>query len=184
MYTIACTGHRNSKIGGYSINPTATYIYRWIAIQLIKLLQEHEQINCISGMAIGVDQIFASVVNVIKQKYPEKIRLTCALPYENHGSNWPLESQQYHQTILSLADEVKVVSEGSYAIWKLLERDRWMVDNCDLLLGVWNGDKSGGTYQTIKYAQSINKDIIFINDKKLKAFINITNKLVEIYNGK
>ena len=36
-----------------------------------------------------------------------------------------------------------------------------MVDHCDVLLAVWDGKKIGRTWLTVKYAQSIGKEIIF-----------------------
>ncbi len=46
------------------------------------------------------------------------------------------------------------------------KRNKWMVDNCDLLIAVWNGT-SGGTANCVNYAKSINKQIIIINPNSL-----------------
>jgi len=35
-----------------------------------------------------------------------------------------------------------------------------MVDDCDIVMGVWDGVENGGTYYTLKYAQDNNKEII------------------------
>jgi len=145
MFRVALTGHRPEKIGGYSVNPVATHIYRWITVQLVSLLKEHNQIECISGMALGSDTLFASVVLMLKKKFPDDIRLIAALPYKDHGSNWPNKSKEIHDRILKSADTIHIVCEGDHSNWKLLERDEWMVDNCDVLLAVWNGKKTGGT---------------------------------------
>jgi len=179
MLKIALTGHRPNKLAGYKTNPVATYIYRWIAIQLVKLLKENEKIECISGMALGCDTIFAAVTMLLKQKYPDDVKLTVALPYEDHGSNWPDVSKKYHDKIVKSADTIELVCSGSYSNWKLLKRDEWMVDHCDVLLAIWNGKKDGGTWHTIKYAQSKNKPIIFINEKKLNSFVDVANKIEE-----
>ena len=37
------------------------------------------------------------------------------------------------------------------------ERNEYITDKCDLLLVVWNGKKSGGTYNTFMYAKGRNK---------------------------
>jgi len=50
-----------------------------------------------------------------------------------------------------------------YSIDKMQKRNEWMVDNCDLLIAVWNEDKSGGTYNCIQYAKSVNKEVIYVN---------------------
>ena len=45
------------------------------------------------------------------------------------------------------------------------KRDRYMVDNCDVLLAVWDGIKDGGTWRTIQYAMKKKKNIIFIDEE-------------------
>ena len=41
-------------------------------------------------------------------------------------------------------------------------RNKYMVDNSDLLLAVWNG-KKGGTANTVKYARKKEKEVVIIN---------------------
>ena len=41
-------------------------------------------------------------------------------------------------------------------------RNRWMVDNSDLVLAVFDGKKEGGTWNCVKYAKSKNKEIVVI----------------------
>ena len=45
----------------------------------------------------------------------------------------------------------------------MLARNKYMVDCSDIVLAVWNGGKKGGTWQTIKYANSKNKKIDIIH---------------------
>ena len=42
------------------------------------------------------------------------------------------------------------------------KRNRYMVDKSDIILAIWNGEKSGGTWNTIEYAQKKGKKIIYI----------------------
>ena len=44
-----------------------------------------------------------------------------------------------------------------------------MVDNCDLLLAVWDGVEAGGTWLTVNYARKIGKPIVYYNFKKEKV---------------
>ena len=46
-----------------------------------------------------------------------------------------------------------------------------MVDKSDLVIAVWNGKESGGTWNTIQYAKSKGKKIHFI---LLNQLIDIT----------
>ena len=45
-----------------------------------------------------------------------------------------------------------VVCDGGYAGWKFTRRDEWLVDACDLLLALWDGDPKTGTGHTVRYA--------------------------------
>lgn len=51
------------------------------------------------------------------------------------------------------------------------KRNRYMVDKSDLVIAVWNGKESGGTWNTIQYAKSKGKKIHFI---LLNQLIDIT----------
>lgn len=150
---VAFTGHRPDKIGGYTL-PNATYIH--ICQQLEKTLKELQPEKAISGMALGVDQYAASVC--IKLGIP----FIAAIPFSGQEKAWPEKSQRAYQALLSKAAEKIIVCDGGYAASKMQLRNEWMCDNCDTLIAVWDGT-AGGTANCVKYAQSINRDIIFIN---------------------
>ena len=40
-------------------------------------------------------------------------------------------------------------------------RDRYMVNNCDVLIAVWDGIEKGGVWETVEYARAIGKPIIY-----------------------
>ena len=42
-------------------------------------------------------------------------------------------------------------------------RNRYMIDNCDVLFAVWNGLQTGGTAYTIRYAYKLNKKVEILN---------------------
>ncbi|MDO4549571.1 MAG: putative molybdenum carrier protein [Clostridia bacterium] len=42
-------------------------------------------------------------------------------------------------------------------------RNRYMVDNSDALMAVWDGKPTGGTAYTVNYAHSQGKQVIIIN---------------------
>ncbi len=42
------------------------------------------------------------------------------------------------------------------------KRNEWMVDNCDMLVAVWDGT-DGGTYNCIDYAKRMKKPRILID---------------------
>ena len=73
-------------------------------------------------------------------------------------------------------------------------RNKYMVDNSDMVIACWNGDCIGGTWNTIRYAMNNNKIIICINPEDLsikvfkdgkwkklnRAMMNINNKITKI----
>ena len=76
---------------------------------------------------------------------------------------------QEEQKILSKAKDIKFISEvytGNRVYWF---RDKYMVDNCDLLLAVWDGIEAGGTWLTVNYARKIGKPIVYydFNEEKI-----------------
>lgn len=158
---IGCTGHRpdklpNKQIGYMLPNP----VYIKICQETEKLLLELKPEKCISGMALGYDQYFANIC--IKLKIP----FIAAIPFEGQEMAWPEKSRKIYHKLLSSASEKIIVSSGGYAKEKMQIRNEWIVNNCNKLLACWDGS-NGGTSNCVKYAQSINKDILFINPKKL-----------------
>lgn len=152
---VAFTGHRPDKLGGYKL-PNDTYIK--VCRDIDKALRELKPDKVITGMALGVDQWAAMIA------YKLKIPFIAAIPFENQESNWPEKSQRAYRLLRKLAIEEVIVSPGSYSIDKMQTRNVWMVDNCNKLIAVWDGSK-GGTSNCVKYAESIDRDIYYINPR-------------------
>lgn len=148
--TIAGTGHRPNKLGGYS--QEAFDDLKIIA----RMYLESEKIisKVISGMAIGWDQALAQAA------IDANIPLVAAIPFQGQESVWNDSSKEYYQYLLENSSEIVYVSSGEFSNEKMQIRNRWMVNNCDLLVAMWNGDTSGGTYNCIQYAKSQKRRII------------------------
>lgn len=146
---IVCgTGHRPDKLGGYGddVSDRLRSLAR-------KSLEELQPAKVISGMALGWDTALAWGA------YDLGIPLLAAVPFEGQESRWPQRSQKIFKELIQLADEVFVVSPGSYAAWKMQVRNEWMVNNSDTVLALWNGT-DGGTANCVRYAQRKDKPII------------------------
>lgn len=136
---IAVTGHRPNRIFGREQD-----IENWIRKEL-------KRINCIeaySGMAQGTDQIFAKIAEELG------IPLICCYPYKRYSFH--LEEEEINVK----AKDVRFISDA-YSKQSFWIRDKYMVDNCDLLFAVFDGVKNGGTWITVKYAEKIGKPIIY-----------------------
>lgn len=155
--TICATGHRPNKLYGYNLMDP-----RWISLKgkMKQLLISNQCNEAISGMALGVDTIFALAVLELKQQgYP--IKLHCAIPCRHHSSKWRDESIAMYSEILHQADKIVLVSDEEYQPWVMQKRNEYMVDLSDKVIAVWDGTP-GGTANCVKYAQKCHKEIIRI----------------------
>ena len=73
-----------------------------------------------------------------------------------------------YQNILVNADVVNILFSG-YSPWCMGRRNRYMVDKSEKLLAIWNASEKSGTYNTIRYANKINKQIDYIMLPALNA---------------
>ncbi len=152
---ICITGHRPNKLYGYDLGN-----YRW---QLLKnkienQLVQHKCKRFRCGMALGVDTIAAMACIDLKESGFD-IELIACIPFLGQESVWPAESRYQYYSLLDKCDDKVIVCKGGYASYKMQERNRYMVDNSDLVLAVWNGS-NGGTANCIRYAEEKNKEII------------------------
>ena len=155
MNVVAFTGHRPNKLGGYKL-PNPTYVY--VCQQIEKTLIQEKPDETIVGMALGIDQWAANICHKLG------IPFTAAVPFLGQEKAWPESSQRTYHKLLKLAKEVVIVCEGAYDPIKMQRRNEWMVDRCNKLIAVWD-QTPGGTGNCVKYAQSVNKDIIYINPR-------------------
>ena len=114
-----------------------------------------------SGMALGVDTWAAEAVLELRGKYPS-IKLHCVLPCKNQDAKWNAAAKETYQTILAQADSIQYVSQF-YFNGCMLKRDQKLVELSSLLLAVYDGQPSGGTAATIRYAREQGKGIICID---------------------
>ena len=146
---VGITGHRPPGLGcSYDIpNPTFDKICKALEEKFTEL----GATKIISGMALGADQYAA--MTAIKMGIP----FIAAVPFDGQDSMWPEESRTKFRLLLDKAIEVVVVSPGPYAPSKMHLRDRWIVDNSNSLVAIWNGIEHGGTFGTVRYAQKQQK---------------------------
>lgn len=154
---IAGTGHRPPVL--FPDNPYLSENRSKLinfAVDELKLIElKYDKIDTvISGMAQGWDNAIAWAALILN------IPLHSAVPFEGMDAKWPKESRDDFQEILNKANKITIVCDGGYANYKFYERDKFMVDNCDNLVALYNGNETGGTAITVKYAKKVNKHII------------------------
>lgn len=154
---ICVTGHRPNKLYGYNLSHP---LWQKLKEQFKQILKENNCDEAITGMALGVDTVFALAALELKDEGYD-IKLHCAIPCKNHSCKWIKESVNQYNKILSKADIVKLVSDEEYKPWLMQKRNEYMVNLADKVIAVWDGS-SGGTANCVRYAKSIGREIIMI----------------------
>jgi uncharacterized phage-like protein YoqJ len=163
MHTICVTGHRPKRLYGYDLTDP-----RWM-----KLYEKFQEIltkkNCdwaVSGMALGVDTIFALAVIDLRDNKGVNIKLHCAVPCHNQSEPWFNEEDisRYNQ-IIEQSDRVTYVTNSDYVDGCLEERNKFMVDISDEVLAVWTGE-AGGTAHCIEYAEHEGRKVTNLIDER------------------
>jgi len=155
---IALTGHRPNKLGyDYAlISPLAKALEE----RLQQIVDIYKPEAMISGMALGADMLWA------KLAIRNGVALHAYIPFEGQENKWPLKSREQYWEVLSHASLKMYVSKPGYAAYKMQVRNIHMVNDCDLLVAVWDGS-GGGTANCVGYAKSREKKIITINPKHI-----------------
>lgn len=99
------------------------------------------------GMAEGCDEMFFYAALNLQRAHP-KIKLVAAMPYRG----------AYGDRYTALCDEVHY-SFDDYTPECFHVRDRWMVNEADVVAGIYDGNAAGGTTYTLRMAQLANKPI-------------------------
>lgn len=154
---IGITGHRPQSIGGFKANP----LQDRVKLAIHEFLKENKPELIITGMALGVDTWAAQ--SAIELGIP----FEAAIPFADQFNRWPEDSVKEYKRLLELAAKVTIVSPGGFSAEKMHIRNMYIVQKCNLLLAVYNGQRSGGTFQAVEFAKSVNKPIHVINPSEI-----------------
>lgn len=155
---LGVTGHRPPKVGGYEENNLTAHL---IKKKMRQSILAHEPEQLITGMALGVDTWAAEIAIELN------IPFVAAIPFMGQQLKWPSAAQSRYLQLIDRATAVKVVCKGGYAVWKMQERNEWIIWHCDLLLAVWDKSPEGGTFKCITAAQKQEKPIELITPEDI-----------------
>ena len=113
----------------------------------------------ICGNAASVDTWTAQVILKKRNLFPN-IYLEIALPFSSHNSN--IESCQIVQ---KQADFVHVVSTSKHRTAAYFDRNKYMVDNSDMIIAVYDDVKSpkSGTEKALEMAKKRGLEVIQVS---------------------
>lgn len=113
----------------------------------------------ISGFADGADLMFIEILAKKKQQLPG-LSLEAAIPYANRIN----EGGQVLKDLLAQCDKIKIISKD-FKIESFAIRNKYLVDNSQRVIAIYDGRTTGGTFFTIKYAIKMERDLRVIELK-------------------
>lgn len=159
MLSAALTGHRPERLG-YAKDTYSTESWGRVIDWLKAQIKENKITDAYCGMANGCDIAYGIAALELKDE-DYTVRLHCVLPCKDYNLSNP-----WYKQLKEGADEWIELSEEFYKGWDNA-RDQYMVDHSDKLFAIWDGNKSGGVWSTIKKAQKKCMDIIYYPKENL-----------------
>jgi uncharacterized phage-like protein YoqJ len=117
------------------------------------------------GMAIGTDTMFAEIVQDLRGEYPQ-ISMVAMVPCFEQDALWHSRDRAVYRRLLDSADCVVFTDSRNYTKGCMQKRNRVLVDSCDTLLAVYDG-QPGGTRHTIDYAKRKGKKVIVLDPAEM-----------------
>ena len=160
--TMTVTGHRPTKLGGYSL-PSYKKLNDFSKVMIGMYQKEFLPIklNVNVGMALGWDMAVARACLSLRVPY------TAYIPFEGQERLWSAGYQNEYRDLLKGAKKVINTDPGGQlntpnerlrVVRKMLLRNQRMVDDCSLVLALWDGTPSG-TRNCVNYANSLKIDV-------------------------
>lgn len=169
--TCCFTGHRPQSLPwGFDENdPRCVKLKALLRNQIERLITESKSTHFITGMALGVDTYAAEIILEIKKTRP--VTLECAIPCEDQAAAWREKDRDRYFSIVSRADS-ETLLQTRYTPVCYPQRNRYIVDESDVVLAVWNGIP-GGTAGTVFYARRKGKPVFVIDPSTFQVFPDI-----------
>lgn len=144
----ALTGHR--KLGD-DFDETA------LSAELEQLIRDGcKTFYC--GMAMGFDLAACECLLKIRQSYD--IEIIACIPAPEQPDKFPKREKERYFELLKQCDG-KNISCEHMTNYCFFERNRYMVDHCDVLIAYLHEDR-GGTAYTVNYAKKQGKEILYV----------------------
>lgn len=167
----AFTGHRPTRFTfKYDENDPACAALKAVLAKQIERLYRQGVTRYLTGCALGVDMWAGEAVLALAKLHPE-ISLRCIVPFAGQERKWTPEQQVRYHAMLQESGDTLILNER-YTDDCYFQRNRYMVDNSDVLIAVYDGQakKRSGTGYTVNYAGSAGKPILLIHPDTLKIY--------------
>jgi hypothetical protein len=145
MSIVGVTGHRE-------LTPR---IRQYVRKELTELLRGRSPLRGLSSLADGADQLFAHTV------LREGGRLHAVIPAAGYVNT--IREVHLYQRLLAGASETVMLGFDTPGPAAYEAAGRYIVENCDLLVAVWDGAAPrgrGGTFAAVDYARTIGRELV------------------------
>ena len=144
VYRIAFIGHRQI-IGHYRLEDEIEKIAK-------DKLRKKEYVEFYVGHNGDFDILVASAIKRAQKAVGhENSSLILVQPY-------PMKNDKYYEKFY---DEIQYpLDSKAYPKSAITKRNRWMIENTDLLIAFVEDERKGGAYTALKYAENLDKQII------------------------
>lgn len=149
---IGITGHQ--RLPDQSLWP-------WVEERIQEQLLLAKPLVGISSLAVGADQMFARLV---LKRHEDLIAVIPSSTYAQSFQND--EERTRYEVLKKQAKEVRVLPDVEDVEESYLRAGHCVVDLCNVLLAVWDGQPAkgkGGTGDAVTYALNTNKRVVHIN---------------------
>lgn len=160
-FAVAFSGHRPNRLPSSESQLSKLAIKLQLELQRLHMLG-YDTVYC--GMAEGADRLCYEAVlcnNLFKANI-DKMQLHCVFPYAAASNRSSSAIRCDANDDIPFSDRITIISP-KYRPGCFHQRNRFLVDNSDILLTVYDGSNKGGTAYTIEYARKQGKPIIMIN---------------------
>lgn len=157
-FRVGVTGHRD--LGDEA---TAGLVAGRCKAILQKALAEHSEVHTLSALAEGADTLFAEVALELG------IPLEAITPFERYAEDFEGQARERYERLLAQARIEHRLPHAKRSDEAYLAGGLWVVDHCDLLVVVWNGQPAagkGGTGDVVDYARRMGRPYIHIHTVK------------------
>ena len=149
--TCCVTGHRKIPL------EKIQYVKDRLTEEIARAIEDGYT-NFISGFASGSDLYFAEIVKSYIDR-GLKLSLEAAIPYRKRYR--ALMNDTDNSALLLACSNIKVLSEN-YSINSFMKRNLYMIENSELVIAVYDGRNKGGTFNTIRAAERMNRQVLRI----------------------
>jgi uncharacterized phage-like protein YoqJ len=169
---VAVTGHRPADLFGWDRGAEG---WQWLRGVLSGLLRELGAAEAISGLALGVDQLFALAAR------DAGVPVAAYVPFEGQDRKWLAPDRRAYAEMRAQASRTVVCRaltpgpDGEFAFRDVVEalhaRNGRMVEDCDVIIAVWTGKTSGGTYDAVQKAMRAGRVLVHVDPAARTATI-------------